>query len=298
MPSEGIQLNPRHDILNFDELEGIVVIFAQLGVTKVRITGGEPFARRDAIRFLIKIRHLPYPLKLFLTTNGVLAAQYISELKSINPDGINLSLDTLRSDRFFQITRRQSFDQVEKFLKGILRSKIPLKINTVIQPGINENEIISIARLAENHPVEVRFIERMPFNGDPDNNDKWYSGKEIEDHLRRYFVRMKKLKPSENSTSDVFQIEGFRGVVGIISGYARTFCSTCNRIRVSTQGDVKTCLYAQPALNLKLLLRSGWDNEHIKTALIKAVNARHENGIVAEQQNGRNIYHSMSAIGG
>jgi cyclic pyranopterin phosphate synthase len=274
------------------------VILAQLGITKIRVTGGEPFARKDAIQFLKRIRRLPYPLKLFITTNGILAAQYFSELKSINPDGINLSLDTLLSDRFYQITRRNSFDQLERFLKDILHSKIPLKINTVIQPGVNENEIISIAKLAEDHPVEVRFIERMPFNGNPNNNDKLFSGKEIENHLRTNFLQMKKVESPDSSASQVFQIKGFRGKIGIISGYSRTFCSACNRIRVSTQGYVKTCLYAQPTLNLKLLLRTGCTDEQIKMELIKAIIERYKDGIDAEKQNGQRIYHSMSTIGG
>ena len=298
MPAEGIQLIPRPDILSFDELKRIVAIFAQLGITKIRITGGEPFARKDVIHFLQKIRRLPYPLKLFITTNGVLAAQYFSEIISINPDGINLSLDTLLSDRFYRITRRNSFDQLERFLIDILNSEIPLKINTVVQPGINENEIISIAKLAKDHPVEVRFIEQMPFNGVPANNEKFYSGKKIENHLRTNFLLTKKAESSENSTSQVFHIKGFQGVIGIISGYSRTFCSSCNRIRVTTQGDVKTCLYAQPALNLKLLLRTGCTDEQIKMELIKAVFERHEDGIVAEQQKDQKFYNSMSVIGG
>jgi molybdenum cofactor biosynthesis protein A len=298
MPAEGIQLIPRHDILSFDELERIVAIFAQLGITKIRITGGEPFARKDAIQFLKQIRRLPYPLKLFITTNGVLAAPYFSELKSINPDGINLSLDTLLSDRFYKITRRNSFDQLERFLEDILLSKIPLKINTVVQPGINENEIIAISKLAKDHPVEVRFIEQMPFNGASNKNNNFFSGKEIENHLRANYLQMKKVESPDNSTSQIFQIKGFRGVIGIISGYSRTFCSSCNRIRVTPQGNVKTCLYDQSSLNLKLLLRTGNTDEQIKVELIKAVINRYEDGILAEQQNGQKVHNSMSVIGG
>jgi len=241
---------------------------------------------------------LPYALKLFITTNGVLAAQYFSELKSINPDGINLSLDTLLNERFRHITHRNGFNQLERFLKDILNSKIPLKINTVIQPGVNEDEITSIAGLAKDHPIEVRFIERMPFNGNPDNNSIFYSGKEIEDQLRTHFLLIKKEEFPENSTSQIYQIKGFQGVIGIISGYSRTFCSSCNKIRVSTQGLVKTCLYAKPTLNLKLLLRSSYTDGQIKTAIINVVNARYKDGIVAERQNGQKIYNSMSVIGG
>ena len=298
MPAEGIQLYPRHDILSYDELERIVLIFTQLGITKVRITGGEPFARRDAIQFLKKIRRIPYPLKLFITTNGVLAAKFFSELISVNPEGINLSLDTLKKNRFYQITRRNGFDHLKQFLSDILNSKIPLKINTVIQSGINEDEIISIARLAEEYPVEVRFIERMPFNGHSGNHENLYTGTGIENQLRAHFLEMKKLKSDEHSTSRLFKINGFRGKIGIISGYSRTFCSSCNRIRVSTQGHVKTCLYAPPALNLKLLLRTGCTDEQIKIQLINAVKRRYKDGIVAEKQNGQKIYNSMSVIGG
>ena len=298
MPAEGIQLYPRQDILSYDELERIVLIFTQLGITKIRITGGEPFARRDAIQFLKKIRRIPYPLKLFITTNGVLAAKFFSELSSVNPEGINLSLDTLKKNRFYQITRRNGFDHLKQFLKDLLKSNIPLKINTVIQSGINEDEIISIARLAEKNPVEVRFIERMPFNGYPGHNETLYSGIGIENQLRDHFKEMKKVKTAAHSTSRLFQINGFRGMIGIIAGYSRTFCSSCNRIRVSTQGHVKTCLYAPPALNLKILLRAGCTDDQIKIQLINAVKNRYKDGIVAEKHNGQKVYNSMSVIGG
>ena len=139
MPESGIQPLSDNDILSHQELLRITAIFAQLGITKVRITGGEPFVRKDAIRLLQDLRDLPYPLKLCITTNGTVANKYFSELESLKLDGINLSLDTLRSDRFFRITHRNNFNQTERFLKRAFQSAVSLKINSVVQSGINED---------------------------------------------------------------------------------------------------------------------------------------------------------------
>jgi cyclic pyranopterin phosphate synthase len=297
MPEKGIPKISQDEILSHQELLRIVTIFAQLGITKVRITGGEPFARKDAVQILQDIRLVPYPLKLYITTNGILANNYFSEIESLNPDGINLSLDTLRSDRFFRITRKQGFNQTEIFLKRILQTAIPLKINFVVQPGINEDEVIAIAELAKDYPIEVRLIEKMPFGRSKDKISDYYTNEMIENLLFSHF-RLVEAPSPENATARLFDVKGFKGKLGIIAGYSRLFCSSCNRIRITAAGNIKTCLYAKPSINLKLLLQSGYTDEQIKTKLINTVNNRHKDGFIAEQEANQKVYDSMAAIGG
>ena len=297
MPESGIQPLSDNDILSHQELLRITAIFAQLGITKVRITGGEPFVRKDAIRLLQDLRDLPYPLKLCITTNGTVANKYFSELESLKLDGINLSLDTLRSDRFYRITHRNNFNQTERFLKRAFQSAVSLKINSVVQSGINEDEVVSIAELARTHPVEVRFIEQMPFRGSENKVRRFYTAKMIENLLISHFPLLKAQAP-KNSTVQLFYVKGFMGRLGIIAGNSRLFCSSCNRIRVTAQGNIKTCLYGKPTLNLKFLIQNGYTDEQIKSDIIKIVNNRYKDGFSAEQEADQKFYDSMAVIGG
>ena len=159
MPSEGINFQPADKILSWEEMTRLTKIFVDLGITKVRITGGEPFSRKGILDFLTKIRSFSGLEELYVTTNGVGIAQFVPALKKIGLNGINLSLDTLNKHRFVELTRRDSLDQVLEFFSEVLKYKIRLKINTVVKEGFNTAEIVPIARLAQKYPIEVRFIE-------------------------------------------------------------------------------------------------------------------------------------------
>jgi cyclic pyranopterin phosphate synthase len=296
MPAEGIPLISHQEILSFEEMERLITLFAQMGVTKVRITGGEPFVRKGIVQLLKTVRDIDGINSLHLTTNGVNISQFISELEALPVDGINFSLDTLQTDRFYQITYKNFFTAVYEGLQKLLESKIPLKINTVIQSGVNTNEIVTIAELAQSHPVEVRFIEQMPFNGKGNSNGSSWNIQKILAKLKSKFANMEEL-PENGSTAIRYKIPGFIGQLGIIPGYSRYFCSSCNRIRVTPAGRLKSCLYDSGVLDLKYLLRSRVSDDTIKEKIIEAVAKRAKNGFESESRN-YNKKFSMAVIGG
>lgn len=296
MPEEGIKYVPHESILTYEENYRLVKIFAEMGITKIRITGGEPFVRKGIMTFIETVSANNPNLSLHITTNGVLAHKYIKQLEGINIAGINLSLDTLDKEKFKTIARRDAFNSVYKTLQNILESKIKLKINCVVQNNVNDNEINSISTLAEDNPVEVRFIEEMPFNGYKKINNP-FTAKMIFDKLKSSFNDMEEITQT-TSTAKVFKVPGFKGTIGIIGGYSRTFCSTCNRIRITPKGMLKTCLYDNGVLNLRLLLRSGAGDKEIENEIRACVSKRFKDGFEAEKYSNKINDSSMATIGG
>ncbi len=297
MPPEGISLLPREQVATFEELERLVRIFVELGISKVRITGGEPFVRKDLLPFLEKIKKLPGLNSLHVTTNGVQTARFIPQLKKIGLNGLNLSLDTLRPERFYRIARREYFERVWETFRSALSYEIPLKINCVVQRGVNEDELAALASLARDYPVEVRFIEQMPFDGQkrPIHNPVQYS--EIEASLKTAFPNLRKL-PRTNGTARLFLIPGFKGHLGIIGGYSRCFCSACNRLRLTAAGILHTCLYNKNGVNLLQLLRAGASDGELRKTVFRMVTSRFANGQQAEAASPNAPQSSMASIGG
>ncbi len=299
MPEEGIKYMPKKALLSFEEIERLVIILAQLGISKIRLTGGEPFVRTDLMQLIRRIRTIEGIKDIHLTTNGVLTAQHIPELKKLGIASVNLSLDTLDKNRFKQITRRDEFDKTwDTFLK-LVESEIPVKINAVVMDGKNTGDILSLVELTKNFPVSVRFIEEMPFNGEGSHYPvlNW-SYKKILEHIKQGYPDLQKIQDGPNSTASHFKVPGFQGDIGIIAAFSRTFCGTCNRIRVTAQGTLKTCLYDQGVLDIKVLMRSGASDEEITTALLTAFQSRPKDGFEAERSRGVEVTESMSTIGG
>lgn len=298
MPEEGIPFIPHEQILSYEEIFRIVSLFSELGITKLRITGGEPFVRKGLVNLLENFTDIPGLQSIHLTTNGLLIGKYIKRLKQIGIAGINVSLDTLQADRFKQITRREGLQTVLSAIEQITDAGIPLKINTVIQPNFNFDEIIPIARLAEEKPVEVRFIEQMPFNGYLSRNSLQTGAETILQELKNHFPELSKNHDNRNSTADIYSIPNFTGSIGIIAGYSRTFCDTCSRVRVNAVGSMQTCLYDRDAVNFRDMLREGWSDKEIKNQILSAVNNRTEDGFDAEKRNKAANFNSMATIGG
>lgn len=296
MPEEGIPFINHESILTFEENLRLIEIFTSLGISKVRITGGEPFVRKGMINFLKDISKIELNPSIHITTNGVLTYKYIQELKNLEIAGINLSLDTLDKNKFFNITRRNEFDSVQKTISEALEHKVYLKINCVVQNGINEDEIIPIAEMARDKNIEIRFIEEMPFNGYKKVDAPFTSGM-IFNKLLISFPGLIE-KDQNTSTAKVFTVPGFAGTIGIIGGYSRSFCSSCNRIRITPTGMLKTCLYDNGVLDLRLLLRSGADDNQIKDEIIGRVNNRFKDGFESEKFYNRINNCSMASIGG
>ncbi|MEQ8476707.1 GTP 3',8-cyclase MoaA [Fulvivirga sp.] len=297
MPENAMHFLPRKDLLTYEEMERLSKILTDEGVTKIRITGGEPFVRRDLIHFLTNLRKNTKLNELHITTNGVLTEQYLDQLKSINISSINLSLDTLDEARFLEITRRDEFTNVMSTFNAILYHNIPLKVNMVAMKGKNEDDIVEMAELSLSHPISVRFIEEMPFNGSNEDHGL-ISYQEILDILSSKFGELSKIQDPENSTAYHYKIPGSKGNLGIIAAYTRSFCGTCNRIRITPEGIMKNCLYDGGGLNLRTLLRDGSGDRDIAAALQTAILNKHKDGHLAEANRDKSTFESMSSIGG
>lgn len=301
MPAEGIKYLPKKELLTFEEIERLVTTMAAMGVSKVRLTGGEPFVRNDLMQLIRRIVEIPGIRDLHITTNGILTAPHIPELKRLGVASVNLSLDTLNRERFKQITLRDEFDNTFKTLNLLLEQNIPVKINAVVMEGKNTEDILPMLELTKEHPVSVRFIEEMPFNGEGSHYPKltWTYNRILE-HIRSQHPNIEKIRDDAHSTSYNYKIPGYAGDVGVIAAFSRTFCGTCNRVRVTAQGILKTCLYDNGVMNIRDLMRSGATDEEVRSKLIAAFHQRAANGFEAEQRrtDHQQVHESMSTIGG
>lgn len=300
MPEEGIKYIAKKELLTYEELLRLAGIVSEMGVNKIRLTGGEPFIRRDFVPFLHNLAKVPGINSIHITTNGVLTHKYLDDMVDIGINSVNLSIDTLDPVKFQRITRRDEFHNVKKTLDGLLDRGIPTKINMVVMEGQNTDDIVPMVELAASHPVEVRFIEEMPFNGDGSHlvNLNW-NHRKILDTVKATHPNVSVLEHEFNSTSLRYQIEGFRGSFGIIPAYSRTFCNTCNRLRITSQGTIKTCLYDDGVLDLRKNIRNGATDNQIKQLLRGVIGQRAKDGFEAEKKRkASTIDESMSSIGG
>ena len=296
MPEEGIDLSEKEDILSFEELEKLVRIFVKLGIKKLRLTGGEPFVRAGLTKFIKKLKGIEGLEGIYITTNGILLKEHLSELKSIGISGINLSLDTLEREKFKEITRRDKFEEVIDSFQSILDHSIPLKINSVVQ-SINFNEIVSLASLTKEFPVDVRFIEEMPFNGGDAFKAPALDYLKIIHSLEAAFPDLKQ-ETELNSTAILFKAPEHKGKIGVIAASSRLFCGSCNRVRVSAKGGLKTCLFGDDVLDIKEMMRNEKSEDEIIKAIQDCVNQKYLDGFKASEARENSILNPMVGIGG
>ncbi|MEH0155842.1 GTP 3',8-cyclase MoaA [Limibacter armeniacum] len=296
---EHIQFVERKALLTFEEMERLLMILTQMGVNKVRITGGEPFMRKGLMDFLDNLSSIELLKKITLTTNGVFTQQYLSKLKALGINSINLSLDTLDAQKFFQLTRRNEFQTVWATFEQMVAMGFAVKINMVVMEDQNTEDILPMATLAEQYPVDVRFIEEMPFNGEENRHPvlKWDYVRILEE-LKSVYPDLKLMVAEPHSTSLNYSAPRLKGKLGVIPAYSRTFCGSCNRIRITSQGFLHTCLYSKSSLNLRSLLRSGASDQEIQLAIQQAVSGKAKNGFEAARLNKDSLSASMSTIGG
>lgn len=259
MPAEGIQLSPKSHIMNFDEVYTIAKTFVDHGVTKIRLTGGEPLVRRDVDVILKKLATLP--VELSITTNAVIVDRFIDTLKSCGIRNINVSLDSLNTEKFNQITRRNDFEKVYKNIKLLINEGFNVKLNAVLIKGFNENEIIDFIELTKTLPITVRFIEFMPFDGNKWDKDKMVSYAEVMTYVNTSFNKdqILRIKDAPNDTSKNYKIDGYNGSFAVISSVTNPFCDSCNRIRLTANGQLKNCLFSSSESDLLTPLREGKD---------------------------------------
>ena len=298
MPAEGIAYLPEKKLLSWEEMLRIVHVLNQLGIRKVRITGGEPFVRPGLMDFLQELAKIEN-LEICLTTNGVLLENHLDSLLNLGIKNVNLSLDSLDSERFFKITRRNDFDQVYQNLMRMIEANFIVKLNAVVMHGMNETDILPLVNFTEKHPVSVRFIEEMPFNGSGLVEEKlFWDYRRILSHIKTEFPHIEEVPMAYGETSKNYHVPGFMGDVGIIAAFSRTFCGSCNRIRVTSLGQVKTCLYDDGVFDLKDYLRLGVSDEDLKNTMIKIFGERPKDGFEAENNRKGVINESMTSIGG
>ena len=295
-PEEGVPFIPHEEILTFEELERLVAIFCSLGINKVRVTGGEPFSRRGSMSFLTRLRKIDGVQYLHITTNGVKTYRFLDELAAIGLDGINISLDTLDKKRFWRITRRDYLESVMQTVHGVLDRSILLKINSVVLQDTSDDEIIELASLARDFPISLRFIERMPFSGAV--RPRKLENGSLSKRLKRIFPTIEESSSALPTTARTFALPDYKGTIGIIHGYSRLFCKTCNKVRITPVGILKTCLYDNGVLDLKKMLRQGATDVEIKSAIINCVQNSCVNGHEAELNVKHGKEPSMASIGG
>jgi len=268
---------PHKEMLSYEEIIRFVKICAELGISKIRLTGGEPLARKGITYLLSEINKIKGISDIGLTTNGVLLGNMVEELKQAGLRRVNVSLDTLKKDRFAYITGVDAFDDVIKSIRKAAEAELnPVKINSVIIKGFNDDELLDFAKLSTIRNYHVRFIEYMPF-GDAGRWDesKIVTSNEIENQIRSVY----ELEPSANNErgpAKMFKIKGGAGKIGFISPVSTHICSECNRIRLTSDGMIRPCLFSDSGYNVKELLREGKNDEEIKDFIIGVVKAKPE----------------------
>ena len=301
MPEEGIDYIPRSELLSYEEMLRMVAVLADMGIQKIRITGGEPFLRKDMIYFLSQLVKIKGIEEVHITTNGTLTTPLLPELKRMGIRSINLSLDTLDKERFYEITRRDTYEKVWNCFEQLVALDIPTKINMVVMEQHNVEDILPMANLTRDYPVGVRFIEEMPFNGSGSHHPvlNW-NFRKIMEHIRSSYPEMEKLQDGPFSTSANYRIKGFKGTIGTIAAFSRTFCGTCNRIRITPKGMLKTCLYDSGVFNVRDVIRAGASDKQLQETFLQALGNRAKDGYEAEQRRGfgNAVSESMSTIGG
>jgi molybdenum cofactor biosynthesis protein A len=300
MPENGIKYMNRKDLLSFEEMTRLIRVFGDLGVSKIRITGGEPFVRKGIMSFLKGVSELATIKEINITTNGTFTVEQIPALEKMGIKSVNLSLDSLDSQRFFDITRRDLFDQVMTTYRKLVDSKIRVKTNMVVMDGRNIEDIYPMLELTKHDDVSVRFIEEMPFNGtEGQGNATIWPAKKIMTYIEEKYTHEKMVDPPA-STSLNYKIPGYVGSFGIIPAYTRTFCGSCNRIRLTPQGTLRTCLYGEGQVNFRDFIRGGVTDEVLGDHLIKVVGKRAKDGFEAEKSRSATLpaSESMATIGG
>jgi GTP 3',8-cyclase len=300
MPAEGMAWLPREELLSYEELERVVRLLARIGVSDVRVTGGEPLVRAELPRLVERIAAAPGVREVSLTTNGVLLAGAIDDLVTAGLSRVNVSVDSLDPDRFERITRRRDLDRVLAGLEACERhpSLRPIKVNAVALRGVSEPDVLPLAELARRRPYVVRFIEVMPLDAPRSwTRDAVLSGEE----LRRMVGARWPLEPLEperpSATATRWRFADGAGELQFVSSVTEPFCATCDRLRLTADGQLRTCLFAEWETDLRGPLRAGASDDDLE-AIVRGAVARKEPGHGMADPGWTYTGRPMSLIGG
>lgn len=271
MPEEGIDWKMKEELLSFEEIFRIARIFVDLGVTKIRITGGEPLLRKDLELLVERLASLPGLRILAMTTNAVLLRAKVGALRQAGLTALNISLDSLKRERFEQITRRDDYDNVLAGIDAALQLGFqPLKLNVVVMAGVNDDEIMDFIDFVKDRPINVRFIEYMPFK-----DNRWSTAAVVSFADMRQLIeerhQLTALKAETGAVAKDFSIDGHVGTVSFVTSMTDSFCGTCNRLRLTADGFIKSCLFYPGELNIRDELRAGATEETLAGLIRSAV---------------------------
>ena len=256
MPEEEYDFTPASRLMQVDEIESLAKTFVSLGVNKIRLTGGEPLVRKDAADRILTLSKLP--VKLTLTTNGSRLHEFVDVLEKANIRSLNISLDTLQSEKFQLITRRDQFKKVYDNIQLLLKKNFHVKVNMVVMKGLNDNEVTDFIEWTKHEPVHVRFIEFMPFTGNRWTSNKVFTMQEILEVIEKKY-EIVRLQDEKHDTAKGYKVSGHEGTFAIISTMSENFCSDCNRMRLTADGKMKNCLFSEKETDLLSALRKGED---------------------------------------
>jgi cyclic pyranopterin phosphate synthase len=275
MPEDGLDWTPDAKLLTDDEVLRIARIFAEAGVTKIRLTGGEPLLRPHIADLAAEIRALDGIETVALTTNGLLLPKKLDALKDAGVNLLNLSLDTLQPERFREVTRREGFDLVMTAIdEAIAAGYDPLKVNCVVMRGVNDDEMTDFVAWTEDLPVIVRFIEFMPFDGNGWDDERLVPYTEMKERVQEAYTLIN-LQDGPHDTSTNYRVPGHEGQVGFIASMTAPFCEGCNRLRVTADGNIKVCLFGSAEISLRDAMRDGASDDDLRRIISGAVGDKH-----------------------
>jgi cyclic pyranopterin phosphate synthase len=298
MPEGGVPKLHHNDILTYEEITRLARVVVGMGINRIRITGGEPLVRRDVLRLCRDILQIEGLESLSMTTNGLLLSRFARELHDAGMKRINISLDTLKPEKYAAITRRDCFHEVWRGIEAAQEVGFdPVKLNVVVMQGVNDDEIEDLALLTYRYPFDVRFIEFMPFQPD-EQSRRFLSADEILTRL----ARVAQLSPVQNNDSNGpaqhYAFPGAKGRIGLISPVSHHFCPSCNRLRVTADGKLRTCLFSTDELDLKPLLRQASADDQVVSIIRNAIRSKPERHMLDKEILRKCTNRPMSAIGG
>jgi len=298
VPRDQIPKQSHKDILRYEEILRIVRIGVSLGISKIRVTGGEPLVRKDVFSFLEELSAMEGLTDISLTTNGVLLKESVKRIKSAGVKRINISLDTLNRDKFKEITGFDKFDQVWEGIEMTHEMGFdPIKLKVVAMKGINEDEVKEIAKLSLTYPFHIRFIEHMPFGTSMTDTDKTLLAPEIKERVSTLGELIPVSQKKNDGPAERYKLKGAKGEIGFIRPISHHFCNKCNRLRLTASGQLRPCLLSDREIDLKGQLRKGCLDKELIDLFIQAVQCKPFEHNLSEQSESH-ISGQMCSIGG
>jgi cyclic pyranopterin phosphate synthase len=275
MPSGGVDLTPSEQLLTVPEIERLVKLFAQAGVTKVRLTGGEPTIRKDLPEIVQRISSIPGIKDVGITSNGLVLSRTLRELREKGLNLLNLSLDTLKPDRFVELTRRKGHERVMASIDEALKLGFePVKVNVVLMKGVNDDELLDFVELTRDKNLNVRFIEYMPFDGNVWSDSKMVRYEDMIKQIESNGYSLQRMNDGYGEVAKNYRVPGFVGSVSFITSMTSAFCSECNRVRLMADGNIKVCLFGNNEVSLRDALREGATDEDMLAVMSAAVDRK------------------------